>query len=214
VLTDSIVVSSVEGLASIPSLTVRVPGRSRALGTLTVREGMRNSTASLHKRFMVYLITFCSYGSRVPGDEGWISRKNNLVGARHKAPSETLARISREAMAGARYHLDSERRQIVLQTIIGVCQHRSWTLFAAHVRTTHVHTVVDAVVPPERIANDFKSYASRALKGEQRKWARHGSALYLRSPDAVANALCYVIEEQGESMAVYSGNQSAAGAVC
>ena len=47
-------------------------------------------------------------------------------------------------------------------------------------------------------ANDFKSYASRALKGEQRKWARHGSALYLRSPDAVANALCYVIEEQGE----------------
>jgi REP element-mobilizing transposase RayT len=32
---------------------------------------------------------------------------------------------------------------------------------AAHARTNHVHIVVDADVPPERIMNDLKSYASR-----------------------------------------------------
>src|ERR1039458_5456600 len=34
---------------------------------------------------------------------------------------------------------------------------------AAHVRSNHVHTVVEAEVPPERVMSDFKAYASRYL---------------------------------------------------
>ena len=42
-----------------------------------------------------------------------------------------------------------------------VCVRRGWSLLAAHVRSNHVHTVVEAEVPPERVMGDFKTYASR-----------------------------------------------------
>ena len=59
-----------------------------------------------------------------------------------------------ERMGQPPYHLDSTRRDAVLQAIQGVCAHRGWTLLAAHARSNHVHTVVAAEVPPERIMND------------------------------------------------------------
>ena len=42
------------------------------------------------------------------------------------------------------YGLDAMRRDAVLEAIQQVCAHRGWCLLAAHVRTTHVHTVVEA----------------------------------------------------------------------
>jgi len=53
---------------------------------------------------------------------------------------------------------------------------------AAHVRTNHVHLVVAGEARPERVMNDLKSYASR---------------------DDVSGAIQYVVEGQGEAMAVY-----------
>jgi REP element-mobilizing transposase RayT len=61
------------------------------------------------------------------------------------------------------YRLDRTRRDVVLQAIQGVCAHRGWNLLAAHVRSNHVHTIVEAEAPPERIRNDYKAYASRHL---------------------------------------------------
>ena len=63
------------------------------------------------------------------------------------------------------YHLDQIRRDAVLEAIQDVSAHRGWRLLAAHVRSNHVHTVVDAEIPPERIMSDFKAYASRHLNG-------------------------------------------------
>lgn len=51
----------------------------------------------------------------------------------------------------------------VLDSIREVCTHRKWNLRAAHVRSTHVHAVVKADDPPEKIMGDFKSYVSRRL---------------------------------------------------
>ena len=54
-------------------------------------------------------------------------------------------------------------------------------LLAAHVRSNHVHTVVDAEIPLERIMSDFKAYAGRRLNRlrldelNRKRWARHGS---------------------------------------
>ncbi|HEX4228538.1 MAG TPA: transposase [Bryobacteraceae bacterium] len=65
------------------------------------------------------------------------------------------------------------------------CAHRGWNLLAAHVRSNHVHAVVTADVRPERIMNEFKSYASRELNNlrsngaHQRRWARHGSTRWV-----------------------------------
>ncbi len=158
-----------------------------------------------HLNGMVYLITFSCYGSHVPGDEIFVSRRNNRVGARRSPPSSALASAARAAMIRPAQELDAEQRQIVLLAIVNVCRHRTWTLLAAHVRTAHVHVVVAGDVAPERIMNALKSYASRALNCH-RRWARHGSTRYLWTPEEGANAIHYVVSKQGEPMAVYPPN--------
>ena len=56
---------------------------------------------------------------------------------------------------------------------------------------------------------DFKVYASRRLNRlgvdppNRKRWTRHGSTRWLRKPEHVAAAIEYVVEEQGEAMAVF-----------
>ena len=61
------------------------------------------------------------------------------------------------------YRLDLKRRKIILEALLDRCLQQEWKLLAAHVRTNHVHVVVEAEVRPERIMNDLKSYGSRCL---------------------------------------------------
>ena len=114
-----------------------------------------------------------------------------------------------ELMDQEPYLLDSKRRAAVLESIREVCLHREWTLLAAHVRTTHVHAIVEAQSKPEKIMNDFKSYASRKLNRlecdtqSRKRWAHHGSTRWLFEDENVRQAIKYVVEEQGEPMAVF-----------
>ena len=107
------------------------------------------------------------------------------------------------------FTLDGGSRAVVLAAIQGHCAHRGWYLLAAHVRSTHVHVVVEAEARPERIMNEFKSYASRALNRreshgpDRERWARHGSTRWLWKDEDVRHALQYVIDEQGEAMALF-----------
>ena len=107
------------------------------------------------------------------------------------------------------YHLDQIRRAAVSESIQEVCAHRGWSLLAAHVRSNHVHTVVEAEVPPERIMSDFKTYASRRLnrmgleEPNRKRWARHGSTRWLWKPQHVSAAIQYVVAEQGDTMSVF-----------
>ncbi len=108
------------------------------------------------------------------------------------------------------YHLDPTRRQVVLAAIQEVCSHKGWLLVAAHVRSNHVHAVVDTDQSAEHVMNAFKAYASRALnrnaldRPDRRRWARHGSTRPLWIEEAVTAAVHYVVCEQGEAMAVWS----------
>jgi REP element-mobilizing transposase RayT len=116
-------------------------------------------------------------------------------------------------MDQAPYHLDQPRRDAVLEAIQGVCVHRGWSLLAAHVRSNHVHTVVEAEVPPERVLRDFKAYASRRLnkmsldEPNRKRWARHGSTRWLWQPQHVSAAVQYVVTEQGEPMSVFESHE-------
>ncbi|MDQ2946069.1 MAG: transposase [Acidobacteriota bacterium] len=107
------------------------------------------------------------------------------------------------------YILDKIGRSVVLEALTEVCQFRGWTMLAAHVRTNHVHVVVEAEVRPERVLIDFKSYASRNLNRlglggpDKKRWARHGSTRWLWKDQDVRDAIRYVVEEQGELMAVF-----------
>jgi REP element-mobilizing transposase RayT len=69
----------------------------------------------------------------------------------------------RDLMGYLPYSLDEDSRGCVLAALKEVCMQRGWTLLAAHVRSTHVHVVVEAEVQPEEIMNDFKRHASRRL---------------------------------------------------
>ncbi len=115
----------------------------------------------------------------------------------------------RQGMDQSPYSLDEDRRAGVLAAILKVCSQRGWNLLAAHVRTSHVHAVVEADVEPEKIMADFKVYASRRLNRtgfedpSRKRWARHGSTRWLWKDEDVRSAVRYVVEEQGEPMAVY-----------
>jgi REP element-mobilizing transposase RayT len=108
------------------------------------------------------------------------------------------------------YRMDKRRRDAVLAALLERCSERKWNLLAAHVRTNHIHLVIEAEIRPERIMNDLKSYASRYLsrleldEPERRRWARHGSTRWLWRIENVSTAIQYVLEKQGEAMAVFS----------
>jgi len=109
------------------------------------------------------------------------------------------------------YLMDERCRQAVLAAIVDRCAQQRWELLAAHVRTNHVHLVVEGETRPERIMNDLKSYASLCLnqmesdEPERKRWARHGSTRWLWEPENVTAAIQYVIDEQGEAMSVFRG---------
>ena len=159
---------------------------------------------------LAYLITFSCYGVRLHGDEkGSVDRRHNLPGTPFVSPD--VGRVRREArtMVQAAYCLDAPRRACVLNAVQGVCAARDWKLLAAHVRADHVHVVVTAYTSPEKAMNAFKTYASRRLNEARfevpgtKRWTRHGSTKYLWKHEAVERAVAYVVEEQGEPMAVF-----------
>ena len=166
--------------------------------------------ATARERWLRYFITFACYGARLHGDElGSVDRHHNLFGGRLLEPDADRAMAERRKMLQDPYVLDAVARPVVLAAIQRHCAYRGWNLLAAHVRSNHVHIIVEAETRPERIMNEFKSYASRELSqltGEspdRRRWARHGSTRWLWKDQDVRHALQYVIEEQGEPMALF-----------
>ena len=162
---------------------------------------------------MRYFITFACYGAHLHGDEsGSVDRHHNLFGSRLAEASPARVAIKRQQMDQAPYYLDSDRRTTVLGALREVCLHRSWVLLAAHVRTNHVHVVVEADIRPEVAMNAFKAYASRSLnrlgrdEPDRKRWARHGSTRWLWKDEDAQAAIQYVVSRQGEPMEVYLGD--------
>jgi REP element-mobilizing transposase RayT len=162
---------------------------------------------------MRYFITFACHGSHLHGDEsGSVDRNHNIPGSRLAEASPDRVAVMLEQMDQEPYVLDRERRVIVLDALREVCLHRDWSLWAAHVRTNHVHVIVEADARPEKIMNSLKSYASRSLNRlgidgpDRKRWARHGSTRWLWKDENVREAIRYVVEGQGEPMEVYLGD--------
>jgi REP element-mobilizing transposase RayT len=156
----------------------------------------------------VYLITFATYGSHLPGGNAIVDRDHNVPGGPFAELYDGRLNRSKRLMNGAAYLLDEQRRTIVLAAIREVCQFRGWSLMAAHVRTNHVHVVVDSAAKPEQVMSTLKAYASRALNRVEPcrpRWSRHGSTRHLWNRQSISAAIGYVIEGQGEAMAVCQG---------
>jgi len=164
---------------------------------------------------VIYLITFACYGCHLHGDRsGSVNRHHNLPGGRLLEADSQLLQAEQRNMDQPPYRPDLKRRKIILDGLLDRCLQQEWKLLAAHVRTNHVHVVVEAEVRPERIMNDLKSYGSRCLNQKRmddparKRWARHGSTRWLWKPEHVSAAIRYVVEEQGEPMAVFEAGDS------
>jgi len=159
---------------------------------------------------MTYLITWVCYGSHLHGQDGSIDRLHNQPGTPTLAADAGRVALEQRLMDQPAYGMDQERREAVLAAIVERCSQNRWALFAAHIRTSHVHLIVDADVTPERVMNDLKSYASRVLNLRgfdapgRKRWARHGSTRRLYERARVMAAVEYVLKKQGEPMAVFS----------
>ncbi|RME40720.1 MAG: hypothetical protein D6788_02755, partial [Planctomycetota bacterium] len=154
-----------------------------------------------------YLITFHTYGTWLHGNkQGSVDREHNVYGTPFLSEDEKRERDEFIRLKHKPVVLDANRRTVVEAALEEVCRVRGWTLHARNVRTNHVHVVVSADVPPERVMNDFKSYATRrmvergVLQPSQKAWTRHGSTRYLWTEDAVAAACRYVAEAQGPDL--------------
>jgi REP element-mobilizing transposase RayT len=157
---------------------------------------------------VTYFITFSCYGARLHGDErGSVDKNRRLFGGPMVEANTGRFAYAKHKMRGAPYELDAIRRRVVLSSIIETSRYCGWLLLAAHVRTNHVHIVLDAEQTPERVMNKIKAYATRALvqidRAGTEHWSRHGSTRYLWSPSQIDAAVGYVVSGQGEPLELY-----------
>jgi len=129
-----------------------------------------------------------------------------VYGSPMLAADVALEQAQRAQMKGSPVALSAPQRKVVADTIRVVCQTRGWSLSALNVRSNHVHVVVAAPDPPERVLHAFKSYATRRLReaglqeGTSQLWSRHGSTRYLWKQRQVDEACRYVADSQGEDL--------------
>lgn len=159
---------------------------------------------------MGYLITFTTYGTWLHGNNVgsiWKNSKESnttLIGS-----NPTLEKAEFDKLKNAPFKMNSHQRQIVLEAILKVCHFRRWNGYAVHVRSSHIHAIVSAKTKPERMMNDFKIYATRALRQDTvqslpgKIWTRHGSTKYLWNNRELSDATNYVRDRQGKMMAFW-----------
>ena len=149
---------------------------------------------------IAYLLTFRTYASWLHGDEGFsVDRNGNTTyGTPRRDVNVPLKDVMRREQKAPSLILDGGQRTTVHKSIVSVCEHRGYLLRALNVRSNHAHIVVSAAVNPEKPVNEFKAYATRALRAEQmvgpeaKIWSRGASTRYLWKPKHVDAAVDYV----------------------
>jgi REP element-mobilizing transposase RayT len=145
---------------------------------------------------LTYFITWTTYGAWLPGDKrGW--RKS---GAGEQTPQPLLADWSRDRMLGGPVTLDQPQRARVVEICRRHAAIRGWELHAIAVRTNHVHLVVTADAPPDKVRDQFKANATRVLRQgpdaieAEKIWTRGGDTQIV---DRELNTvIAYVTEAQ------------------
>src|SRR5690348_12316814 len=116
---------------------------------------------------LAYFVTFHTYGTWLHGTskgKGSVDREHNQYGQDFVAPNAQREAKAQQDMAQPPYILRlAEERAVVCDAIVTLCKERGWRLLALHVRTNHVHAVVNADRDPGRVMSDMKARASREL---------------------------------------------------
>ncbi|RYG66019.1 hypothetical protein EON80_16255 [bacterium] len=158
------------------------------------------------RELTAYHITLRAYGTWLHGDErGSVDKANSRFGDPVLEPQRGYEKAMRGAMTSKPFRFNKSQRQLLEAAIEEVTKYRNWHLAALAVRTNHIHIVVGAEATPEKVAGDFKSYGTRALRRaglphEQNVWSEHGSNTYLFDALSYEAAVNYVLEQQGEGL--------------
>lgn len=150
-------------------------------------------------------MTWSCYANWLHGDErGSTDRVHNTF-------ATPLLFVNARREASDRFHskhrpttLGPEARAVVDSCIRAHVSIRSWNLHALNVRTNHVHVVVTAPAPPEKVMGEFKARCTRRLREstlvaqDQCVRTRHGSTRYLWQVPHVEAAVNYVLEAQDD----------------
>jgi alanyl-tRNA synthetase len=188
------------------------PSRDRKGAVPLTAPAQRPAGAATPTAPAAYFITFHTYGTWLHGNQdGAVDRTHNVPGTPTLDPDDLREYEEFLRLKHAPVVLDATRREVVTATIHEVAAHRGWTLHALHVRSNHVHAVVSAPEPPERVMNDLKFYSTRCmvergvLPADTKAWARHGSTRYIWHEADLRPACEYVLEGQGADLAGTTG---------
>jgi REP element-mobilizing transposase RayT len=154
-----------------------------------------------------YLITFRAYGTWLHGDErGSVDRDHHRYESPTLPPSPRRKHIERNLLKQPPVKFNARQRAAIDFAIKETCAIRKWELWALHVRTKHLHCVVTANCNPKTVLVALKANATRAMRearcwrSDLSPWAQRGSKKYLWTEEELANAIAYVVEEQGEPL--------------
>ena len=152
-----------------------------------------------------YFLTFRTYGTWLHGDErGSTDRFNNAYGEPFIKPNHKWKQYNSRSLRSKPFELNAQGRSVVEAAIREVCEHYGWNLVAVHVRTNHVHLVVQCPVHSSRTAvRRFKMYSTRHLKESglwnwsHSPWADKGSRRMIWNETGFTAAVNYVNNRQG-----------------
>jgi REP element-mobilizing transposase RayT len=169
------------------------------------------------RRPLAYLITIRTYGTWLHGDERHsVDTHDNLnvYGMPDRPPNVALENVMSSNLVHRPTIFDKLQRSVVEAAIIEVCEYKKYTLFAQNVRSNHAHVVAASFEKPEKMAENFKKYATRRMREsgliekEQKVWSRGCSTRYLWKEKHPALAEQYVLYGQGDEMFAFGDNDT------
>jgi REP element-mobilizing transposase RayT len=165
---------------------------------------------------LAFFITFSTYGTWLHGTDkgqGSVDDEHNVYGTPFVEADAEREQGERDAMTQPQYTMDAPRRDIVRDAIVNLAVEKRWRLWAAHVRSNHVHIVIAGSRDPGRLMSDLKARASRDLSragfenSDRRRWTRHGSTRHLFRESQVQEKIHYILFEQGAPMSLFDGRE-------
>ena len=154
-----------------------------------------------------YLITFRAYGTWLHGHErGSVDRDHHRYGTPALPPSPRRKQIESNLLKQSPVRFNERQRAAIDFAIRETCTIRKWELWGLNVRTNHLHCVVTASCNPKTVFVALKANATRSMKesgcwrSDLSPWARGGSKKYLWTEKELANAIAYVVEDQGQPL--------------
>ena len=111
-----------------------------------------------------YFLTFRTYATQLHGDaRGSVDPKHNKFGTPRINANPNLQKVMRSQCAESAFILNKSQRETVLQSIINNAQFFKWNLIAAHIRSNHVHAIIQSTISKEKTMAKLIAWAINSL---------------------------------------------------